>query len=382
MIIKNPILRIFLKSYIGKRVYFLKIDILNILLFGGSMAVKFDINKAQQAANSLTALLPKSVLQTRFSQPPISKPLSIPMPRKLNTGLTSIGIDLDLSQLTLPTGESSVVETEMDRTSWMFFGFKRIGKSSLASKFPGSITFKFEIASQRVKSMNFDCPSWAHFTKGIELLKAEKEQMGNKWHRRIAVIDTPFEAYSRCKEHVCKKNGITYTSDDKAFGGIWDKISSEFRKAHMELQALGLGLIVVCHDEIKEQTTRAGQKFDMIMPKLPKQADDLYRAIIENVIYYHYRDKQRWMALRGSDYVFAGVIGDEDDKVFMTPNGEKISAVYAGETSGQAFQNLKNAFDCLQEETFEDESVQYETAALKKSITDKVLNQAAQKKKN
>jgi hypothetical protein len=325
---------------------------------------------AQKLVNLVKPVIltpPKALVQPKSFLPPLPT-------RVFPSGATSLGMDEDLSALVLPTGEVGVAPGGMDQTSWMFYGLKRIGKSSLASKFPGSIVFRFEIASQRNKAQAFDCPTWAHFLKGIDLMKAERTLMGDQWHRRIAVIDTPFEGYARCKEYVCRKNGVTYTSDAKDRGGIWDKISAEFRRAHMELQALGLGLAVVCHDEIKECQTMSGQTFDMIVPKLSKQADDLYRAIIQNVILYHYRDRQRWLTLRGSDYVFAGVIGDEDDPVFMTPEGKKVYAVYAGETATEAFTNLQAAFNCEQTETYSDTTQQFEAAAMAASIREKILN--------
>lgn len=335
------------------------------------MAAKVISNNAQVFVPAkppqLNPLAGAQSLKLPFSsqQPQINK---MEVPKRI---LTPVSSD-NLGQLMLPSGVSKVTGG-METASWMLYGVKRIGKSSLASKFPGAIVFKFEIASQRVQSINCDCPSWPHFLRYIELLRAEKAVAGVSWQRRFAVIDTPFEAYARCKEYVCKKNGITYTSDDKAYGGIWDKISSEYRRAHMELASLGLAPCVVCHDELKECQTRAGQKFDMVLPKLPKQADDLYRATIENVIYYHYRDKQRWLTLRGSDYVFAGVIGDEDDPVFMTPDGKKIHAVYAGETATEAFNNLKKAYECEQTETYDDETAQYEEEALTEAIRAKAL---------
>lgn len=306
------------------------------------------------------------IVPTRKTIIPATKTTQLPVKTKATS---------DLTNLTLPeTIEADNLGGGMETTSWMLYGVKRIGKSSLAAKFPGSIIFKFEIASQRVRSVSCNCPTWLHFLKYIELLKVEKTQQRGSWQRQIVVIDTPFEAYARCKEYICKQNGILYTSDARDHGGIWDKISSEFRRAHMELQALGLGLIVVCHDQVNECSTRSGQKFDMVVPKLSKQADDLYRAIIENVIYYHYRDRQRWMTLRGSDFVFAGVIGDEEDPVFMTPNGKKIYAIYAGETAGEAFTNLELAFNCQQEFTYADESEQFEAEAKQLSITEKIRN--------
>lgn len=300
-------------------------------------------------------------------------PAKVEIPKKIVMQPTST--EQSLNGLFLPNEATSVIGG-METSSWLIYGVKRIGKSSLAAKFPGSITFKFEIASQRVRSINVNCPSWGHFLRYIELLRTEKMQHGANWQRKVAVIDTPYEAYARCKEYVCKKNGITYTSDDKAYGGIWDKISAEYRRAHMELTALGLGLVIVCHDNVRECSTRAGQKFDMVIPKLSTQADDLYRAITENVIYYHYRDKQRWMTIRGSDYIFAGVAGDLDDPVFLTPSGLKVYAVYAGETADEAFNNLKAAYECKQEETYAEESELFAQEALVAAIKEKALEKA------
>jgi hypothetical protein len=279
-----------------------------------------------------------------------------------------------LNALTLPKEPTSTTGG-IETTSWLIYGKKRIGKSSLAAQFPGALVFAFEAASNRVKAMRVVCDSWDKFLGYIALIKKTPNH-GYK----VAVIDTGFEAYGRCKEYVCRKNGVEYTSDAKDHGGIWDKVSTEFRKAQIELQSLGLQLVVVCHEQLVEQETRAGQKFDMVAPKLSKQADDYYRAAIENVIYYHHRDRQHWITLRGSDYVFAGVVGDEDDPVFMTPEGEKVYAVYAGTSPQEAFTNLQLAFSCEQNETNSDETLKYEESEMVKSMRKKAIMAAKNKK--
>lgn len=296
--------------------------------------------------------------------PAQQKPATAPPPRTVTTPGNMA--------LTLPTQATASCGGIGD-TSFLIYGKKRIGKSSLAAQFPGAIVFAFESASNRVKAHRVMCETWDKFLGYIQLIKKTPNHP-----YKIAVLDTGFEAYSRCKEYLCRKNGIEFTSDAKDHGGIWDKISAEFRRAHIELQSLGLQLIVVCHEQLVEQETRAGQKFDMVAPKLSKQADDYYRACIENVVYYHHRDRQHWLTLRGSDYVFAGVVGDEDAPAFMTPDGEKIYAVYAGESPREAFENLLAAFNCEQEATFADETEKFEEIEMTNSMRKKVTKQNKQ----
>jgi hypothetical protein len=265
---------------------------------------------------------------------------------------------------------NDIVPATIDTCSWMIYGRKRIGKTSLASRFPNSVIFSFENASQRISALQCICPSWERYLDYLKLY--DKEKSSGKSIPKIAIIDTGFEAYLRCEEYVCKINNVDHTSDDGKLH-IWERIRKVFREGHLRLVELGMSLIVICHDQEIEQTTRSGQKFNAVIPKLGKIADDYYRAVIENVVYYHYRDKARWMTLRGSDYIMAGVIGDEDAPFFMTSDNNPIYAVPASKSAKEAFNNLEKAFNCEQLKSYEDETELYEESEVKKSIIKKAL---------
>lgn len=265
---------------------------------------------------------------------------------------------------------NDIVPATMDTCSWMIYGRKRIGKTSLASKFPNSVIFSFETASQRVHALQCICPTWEKYLEYLQLY--EKKKLSGGSIPKIAIIDTGFEAYLRCEEYVCKINNVDHTSDNPKIH-IWERIRKVFRAGHLALIELGMSYIIICHDQEIEQTTRSGQKFDAVAPKLGKAADDYYRATIENVIYYHYRERERWLTLRGSDYIMAGVIGDEDSPAFMTPDHDPIYAVPAGKSAKEAFNNLEKAFNCEQSKSYEDETELYEESEVKKSIIKKAL---------
>lgn len=304
---------------------------------------------------------------TPAGTPRATTPTRVDVPKRLIPMVRGKAPAENLGNLVLPTGET-LTAGGMEQGTWMIYGKKRVGKSSLASQFPGAIVFAFEPASQRVAANRVFCPSWAHFLHYINLLKTTKHSF------QVAVIDTGYEAYQRCLEDVCKKEGVAHPSESNSgWGKAWAAVSAEFRRAHIELAGTGLGLVVVCHDKDMECVTRAGQKFNMVVPKLSSQADDYYRAVIENVIYYHYRDRQHWLTLRGSDFIFAGVVGDQQSKAFMTPEGKPIYAVYAGETAQEAFINLTKAFNCEQEDSYENETELFEEKALEEAVRAKAL---------
>mgnify|MGYP000270812357 CR=1 FL=1 len=269
----------------------------------------------------------------------------------------------------LPMEESAPSVCLEDQT-FLIYGAKKVGKTSLACQFPGALLFAFEPASRTVRARRADCPRWADFLGYIDQM--EKKAHGAK----TVVIDTGFEAYGRCLEHVCAREGIEHPHDRNDYGKTWKMVGDEFRKAHIRLSALGLGLVVLCHEKMKENETRAGQKFDTLIPNLSGQADDYYRSVVDNLVHFHYRNQQRFLTLRGSDYIMAGVGSPEHWK---TPKGEPVYAVPAGSSPAQAFQNLKSAFENKQPQSFKDETEKFVeegiAAGVRRHLSKKKSNQ-------
>jgi len=271
-------------------------------------------------------------------------------PIQLRTTTTS------LAGLSLPT-EMHLPTNDLSKQSWLIYGRKKIGKSSLAAQFPGSLNFSFEPGSEEIKLFKVDIPigtklepGWKYFVKYIDLLEKTKHNY------KMAVLDTGFEAYNRCLEYVCTTRNIPYPKHDD-FGDSWNAVKTEFRMQHTRLKQMGIGLIIICHDKMKQDETPAGQKFDYIIPNLSAQADDLYRGIIANVGYYHYREKQRFLIIRGTDYIMAGVASG--DERWRTKSGDPVYSVPMGTNAQQSYANLLRAFNNQQTESFEDETKRF-----------------------
>jgi hypothetical protein len=259
-------------------------------------------------------------------------------------------------QLSLPT-TMNVPAMNMNKSSWLIYGKKKIGKTSLAARFPGALIVSFEPGAQELSVYKVDIPigtkgnpGWTNFIKYVDLLEKTKHTF------QTAVIDTGFEAYNRCLEYVCWKEGWDYPSEGKDRGIGWKKVSDEFRRQLIRLQQLNMGFVVLCHDKMLECETRAGQKFDMVVPKLSGQADDFFRATIANLAYYHFRASERFLTIRGSDYIMAGVASETR---FKTVDGEDVFSIPMGRSSSESYKNLVLAFENKQHLSFENETMRY-----------------------
>jgi len=264
----------------------------------------------------------------------------------------------------IPTGLSLPTDVTGDTVSisddiWLIYGPKRIGKTSLAAQFPGALLMAFEIASRSVHAKRVDCTSWEKFLGYVKLLMKEKHEF------KTAIIDTGLEAYKMCLDFSCKKYGFDHPGGQNDYGASWSKVNDEFRKPFLELSAAGMNLVIVCHERLKENETRGGQKFDSVIPALSSQADEFFRAMVGNMVYYHMRGKERFIQIRGTDYIAAGVGGEEH---FLTPSGEQVFAVPAGNSYQSAFYNIISAFNNEQEYTFADETQKYDEEKVQDSI--------------
>ena len=266
------------------------------------------------------------------------------------------------SGLVLPTEKRQPI-SNLELSRWLIFGKKKIGKTDLASQFPGALIVAFEPGTEELDVFDIPIPpqgclpgttttvpGWKFFTNYIDLLEKTKHQY------RMIVIDTGFVAYNRCLEYICFENGWEYPSDDKQFGSGWFKVAKEFSTQLTRIEQLQIGVIVICHDKLLEQQTSSGSKFDIVVPKLSSQADDFFRATIQNVGYYHYRGHERYLTIRGSDYIMAG-IGSKTR--FRTPEGLPIYSIPMGNSAEEGYQNFLAAFNNEQLTTFENETTRF-----------------------
>lgn len=256
--------------------------------------------------------------------------------------------------------------------SWLIFGGKKIGKTTLASLFKDAIFFMFEPGAKALRIYRVDCNTWDDALGYLSAL--EKQKADGTLHNKTIVIDTAFELYGKCFIWCLKTLGIKYPRDDNR-GEDWTFIKNQVRDFHSRIFALGLGVVVLAHETVKEQQTFTGSKYDQVIPLLDKRCDDYYRAVIDNVCWYHYRGKNRFLQIRGTDHAMSG-IALQADTFFKTPGGEQLFAIPIPSDPKQGMQAILNAFHNKQTQTFKEETEQFSERAVKNSINQKLIKAA------
>lgn len=247
--------------------------------------------------------------------------------------------------IVLPTELSEPSHNIGDYT-FLFYGSKKIGKTSLAAQFPKALAFMFEPGGTALRLLQQPCPTWAHFKQSIDKVPA-------KCPYETFIVDTASVAYDRAMEYACAKANIEHPSDE-GYGKGWDKVKKELSSQLSRLMLMDAGLIALAHDKIQEVETKSGRKFNKIMPNLSGQAEGYFSATIDVIGYYHIDDNQRWLQIREDDFAMAGCRCEEN---FLTPDGQQIFKIPMGNSPQEAYANLLLAFENKQKETYAPECV-------------------------
>ena len=203
--------------------------------------------------------------------------------------------------LALPT-EASVPKSKFSEYVMLIYGERKIGKTSLAARFPRALFLMFEVGGKALSIHQMDMgKDWAKFKATIALLKTEQ---GDRFD--TVVIDTADFAYEACFTFMCRKLAITHPTDENDFGKSWGLIEKEFTSVMLDLQSIGKGVIYLSHAKQNEIKTRSFGVFNQIVPTLATQAAKFIVGGADILAYYGYFGDERYLIIRGNDNFQAG----------------------------------------------------------------------------
>ncbi len=141
--------------------------------------------------------------------------------------------------------------TDLSAFNFVVYGPPKIGKTTLASRFPASLFIATEDGQNSLECFRVGVDSWPGF-----LAVAAELMEGNHAFQTI-IVDTVDNLWGLCQRFICEKKGVEHESE-LAYGLGAELIRTEFFRALTKLSMLPYGLVLISHAVTKEVTTRTG----------------------------------------------------------------------------------------------------------------------------
>jgi len=187
--------------------------------------------------------------------------------------------------------EPYIASATLEGKSFLIYGTRKVGKTSIAVKFPKPFIIGFErgwSALNNVKAI--PVKDWNHFKKDFvkPLLKdAEEFEKGKKdsLHYTTLIVDTGDIAYDMCYSYVCSKEGVTHLDETENKRG-YKMCKKEFEDTMLSLMKSGYTVVFISHAEgkqVKDEITK--EKEDKIVPTMDKNAFAIISRAVDMTAY-------------------------------------------------------------------------------------------------
>jgi len=178
--------------------------------------------------------------------------------------------------LTLPTKKTKP-NTNLSSKTVLLYGMPKIGKSTIASHFPGAMFFECEPGLSELEVYKLPTHNWSDFLDACSLVANGEHAF------KTIVVDTVDNAFKFCSEHVCHKHNIEYEGD-LPHGKGWAFVKNEWHRVLTRLASLPYGLVLISHAMDKTIQIRTGE-YTKTMPSLPDRARGVVLGLVDMVLF-------------------------------------------------------------------------------------------------
>ena len=236
--------------------------------------------------------------------------------------------------ISLPT-EVSKASEKLSDYGMLFYGVKKIGKTSFCTQFEKAFFMMCEPGAKSFSIYQRPILNWLDFKTYVKLLEKDRTF-------KTIVVDPVDLLYKLCLKSVCEKLVIEHPSEED-WGKGWQAVGDEFTFWINRLMSIGKGVIFLSHSVPKDIKNRKGETRHKISPTMPGQAWAVLEGVIDLWVYMGYdEDGKRIFQLQGDDNVGAG---HNLDSHFQYPMGEPIETIPMGKNKEEAYRNFILAFN-------------------------------------
>lgn len=233
----------------------------------------------------------------------------------------------------LPTKQSEPSDDLGDYT-WLIFGEKKIGKTSLTALFGRTLHLFTEPGGKALRLYPVVIDSWRKFQRALRALRKDKDF-------DTVVVDIVDKLWPMSEDYVCEKLVIEDLAEEE-WGKGWRFQKREFERAMDALLNLGKGVVFISHAQEAEVETRDGETYDRMQPTMHKKMRETIEGVVDIWAYYTYDRKRRVLQILGDDHVSAG---HRLEGRFLTPDGQPLRRIDMGTSAKSAYRNVVAAFN-------------------------------------
>lgn len=192
------------------------------------------------------------------------------------------------------------VSTDLSGYITYLYGAAKVGKTTLCSKFPGTLILAFERGYNTLPGvMVQDITRWSEFREVIRELK--KPEVKEKFS--TIVVDTIDVAGSLCDKYICNQLGIDTLGEGGWSVNGWSTYKKELEDCFRTITQLGYALVCISHDQDKTFKRKDGTEYNQIVPTAQKSVNNIIRDMADLYLYAAIDEntKERKLIVRSLD---------------------------------------------------------------------------------
>ena len=239
--------------------------------------------------------------------------------------------------------EKTTPLNDMLAHTYLIFGSKKIGKSSLMARFPDTFFLPTEkgLDLQSVFQPVDEDNNPIVLRDWLALKKWARLACRDGRYSAIC-IDTIDQAYRLAFKYICDREGIRHPQESE-WGKAWGFITDEMI-ALIEMIALDydLGLFMLSHTASKT-IERFDGEIEVFQASLGGKTGEYITGAVAFWAYYGYKGKQRRLWLAGSDGLDAGT--RFENNFLDAETNEPLEYIPMGNSPDEAYENFTAAFN-------------------------------------
>lgn len=217
----------------------------------------------------------------------------------------------------------NVVSRDLSGKSFLFYGERKSGKTTNASKFPSPIIIAFEkgyglipnVVAQPVNTWSEALEVKSQLLDEAEEVREYNAQLQEGQEKRettfkTVVVDTADIAYDFCEKYILVKENVEYLDETESKRG-YRALSKEYDKFFQEIVKAGYTLVIISHATSK-QIKEKGEKYDKTIPTVPDRGFQIISRLVDVCGYASLETDPEtgntvpMLTMRGSKFLEAG----------------------------------------------------------------------------